>query len=671
MADEKKRIPFADRLRTSLIVSALSRLADIIYDFASSSITGKILTSYDRCSESAGESLTSAVAEKLGPGDRIIRPLKRFCIKSFENSLVLKWISSKLRGFFGCSMRYYGTFLLSFGVYSASIFGIKYYMNGSASAVDLVVALMAAVFSIPLMLTSMPLSEVVCSSRILRGLLFKVIGVRRENIENTSVIQSKPSVAFIAGMLLGLSTYMASPGLILGGLLGIVVLYTILVIPESGVVLIIFTAPFMAVLPRPSILTALMVLYVTGCYFLKLIRGKRTFRFELIDGAVMLFLLLTLLGGIFTVSVSASLEYALIYSCFMISYFLVVNLIRTDKWVHRCVAAFICSSAVVSLYGVYQNLLGTASTKWQDQDMFTGMGGRVVSTFENPNVLAEYLIITIPFALAVLLTRRGWTSRGGMFVVCGLGMACLVFTLSRGAWLGFMIGMLVFFLIYSRKTMVALLLGLFSVPILPFIMPENIVKRFTSIGNLADSSTAYRVNIWNGSVDMIRDFLWGGIGTGREAFTLVYPSYTLAGIESAPHSHNLYLQIMIELGIFGLLAFFIVVFFLAQNSFSFFSVRKKLGQEFEDSRLLCAAGFSGITAIMAQGMTDYIWYNYRIYLIFWLVLGLTVAIRRSALAAYVGDRYDDICDCNEKVTANDSDNYESVIIYSEEERKNI
>jgi hypothetical protein len=128
---------------------------------------------------------------------------------------------------------------------------------------------------------------------------------------------------------------------------------------------------------------------------------------------------------------------------------------------------------------------------------------------------------------------------------------------------------------------------------------------------------------------------------------------------------------MIELGIFGLLAFLIVIFFLAQNSFSFFSVKKKLGQEFEESRIICAAGFSGITAIMAQGMTDYIWYNYRIYLIFWLVLGLTVAVKRSALAAYVGDRYDEFCDCNEKVTAKDCYNSESVIICSEEERKNI
>jgi O-antigen ligase len=430
------------------------------------------------------------------------------------------------------------------------------------------------------------------------------------------------------------------------------------------VLLIIFAAPFMAVLPNPSFLTALMVVYVSVCYFLKLIRGKRTFRFELIDGAVTVFLLLMLMGGIFTVSVSASLQYALIYGCFTVSYFLVVNLIRNAEWVHRCVAAFICSSAVVSLYGVYQNILGTASTKWQDESMFGNMGGRVVSTFENPNVLAEYLIVTIPFAVAVLLTRRSWLSRGGMFAVCGSGAACLVFTMSRGAWLGFMIGMLLFFLIYSRKTMIAVLLGLFSIPVLPFILPESIVKRFTSIGNLADSSTAYRVNIWRGSIDMIRDFFWGGIGAGK-TFTLVYPSYTLAGIESAPHSHNLYLQITIELGIFGLLAFLAVVFLLAQNSFSFFSVKEKPGNAIEDSRFICAAGFAGIVAILAQGMTDYVWYNYRIFLIFWLVLGLTVASRRSAMASYADVQYDCIYGCS------DNGGAEPVIINSDEERTKL
>lgn len=670
MADEKKHVSVADRIRQSLIVSALSRLTDIIYFCASGSVAGGIMTSYDRCNEAVSKSLTAAAYGKLAPGDRIIRPLKRACIKSFENSRLLRWAKAKISGLLGCSMRYFGTFLLSFGLYSASIFAIKYYMNGYADVADIIIGLAAAAFAVPLLMSTITLSEVICGSLILRGLLFGVIGVRRENIENVPDAQSKTSIAFICGMVLGLATYMTSPGLVLAGVLGLVVLYTILIIPESGVLLIIFATPFMAVLPSPSFLTALMVVYVSVCYFLKLIRGKRTFRFELIDSSVAVFLVLMLMGGVFTVSVSASLQYALIYGCFTVSYFLVVNLIRTVEWVHRCVAAFICSSAVVSLYGVYQNILGTASTKWQDESMFGNMGGRVISTFENPNVLAEYLIITIPFAVAVLLTRRSLLSRGGILAVCGSGAACLVFTMSRGAWLGFMIGMLVFFLIYSRKTMTAVLLGLFSIPVLPFVLPESIVKRFTSIGNLTDSSTSYRVNIWHGSIDMIRDFFWGGIGAGK-TFTLVYPSYTLAGIESAPHSHNLYLQITIELGIFGLLAFLVTVFLLAQNSFSFFSVKKKPGQAFEGSRLICAAGFAGIVAILAQGMTDYVWYNYRIYLIFWLVLGLTVASRRSAMTSYVDSRNDCFCGCPENVSAEESGDAETVIIYNDAERKSI
>ena len=33
-------------------------------------------------------------------------------------------------------------------------------------------------------------------------------------------------------------------------------------------------------------------------------------------------------------------------------------------------------------------------------------------------------------------------------------------------------------------------------------------------------------------------------------------------------------------------------------------------------------------AVLAQGMTDYIWYNYRVFLMFWLMLGLSAAVRR-------------------------------------------
>lgn len=47
-------------------------------------------------------------------------------------------------------------------------------------------------------------------------------------------------------------------------------------------------------------------------------------------------------------------------------------------------------------------------------------------------------------------------------------------------------------------------------------------------------------------------------------------------------------------------------------------------------KLFSAAGFCGILAVLLQGVTDYVWYNYRIFLLFWLIIGLTAAIGRTA-----------------------------------------
>jgi hypothetical protein len=42
-------------------------------------------------------------------------------------------------------------------------------------------------------------------------------------------------------------------------------------------------------------------------------------------------------------------------------------------------------------------------------------------------------------------------------------------------------------------------------------------------------------------------------------------------------------------------------------------------------RILPAAGFCGIAGVLVHGMTDYVWYNYRVFLMFWLIIGLSCA----------------------------------------------
>lgn len=259
--------------------------------------------------------------------------------------------------------------------------------------------------------------------------------------------------------------------------------------------------------------------------------------------------------------------------------------------------------------------------------MFSDISGRVVSTFENPNVLAEYLIMILPISAAGFLTAKNTSQRLLFLFMGGILGSCLIFTWSRGAWLGFLIGMMLFLLMYSRKFLVVGLLGILAIPFLPFVLPDSIINRFTSIGNLGDTSTSYRVHIWTGTLNMLEDHFLGGIGIGVNVFGKVYPRYSLAAIEAAPHSHNLYLQILVETGILGLFLFIVFLIAFARHNFSFYAKPQPL-----KPRLYCAAMFCGILAVLAQGMTDYIWYNFRVYLVFWLMIGLTVATVRTALA---------------------------------------
>ena len=131
----------------------------------------------------------------------------------------------------------------------------------------------------------------------------------------------------------------------------------------------------------------------------------------------------------------------------------------------------------------------------------------------------------------------------------------------------------------------------------------------------------YRFNIWRGTLGMISDTWLYGIGIGTEAFSSIYPRYALAGTEVAPHSHNLYLQITSEMGIFALIIF--IAFCLAFIGMSLSTLKNTSVKRL---KFILLGLFCGTCAFLIQGFTDYVWYNYRIFLLFWAIVGLCSAL---------------------------------------------
>lgn len=617
---ENKKKSLLERIRTSVIISFLMSLATLIYQKLECGFYGGIATSYDSENRAAQNSMILSFAKKAKWGERAARPAKHAIARAFEQSAILGRISRCIDTLLYCSQKVHGVFFVSFGLYVEIVFLIKAALGDGFKNADYTTVLVGAVFmimSLPMIFSTQSLAEAVRESRLMSFIVFDIIGAKRESFTKDIAAEDHMYTPFIAGMVLGLLSAFVSPLLIALAMLGALCAFAVLMIPEFGVLAIAVLSPF-----APTMVLAALTVYVAFCFLLKLLCGKRSLGYSLNDLMITVFAVLTLLGGFISPDPAGSIRPALIYTVFLLAYYLCANLIRTKEWLNKCLYGMMASLFVVSAYGVIQYVFGFGASTWHDEEMFSDISGRVVSTFENPNVLAEYLIMLIPLSFALMISSTKRDLKAASLVSLASSVLCLVFTWSRGAWLGFIFGMLVFLLMYSKKILAAMFASLALLPFLPFVLPESIINRFSSIGNIADSSTSYRVNIWSGVVKMLRDHWFTGIGTGLPAFSQVYPKYSLSGIETAPHAHNLFLQIVTEHGVVAFAVFIIIILLYVQSVFTFnrFETRK--------TKLATCALMCGILAVLVQGMTDYIWYNYRVYLIFWIVVGLTTASRR-------------------------------------------
>ena len=200
---------------------------------------------------------------------------------------------------------------------------------------------------------------------------------------------------------------------------------------------------------------------------------------------------------------------------------------------------------------------------------------------------------------------------------------CMILTFSRGAWLGLLFAGAVFVILLKPRL---ILLAPFALVALYFVLPDTVISRFTSIGNLGDDSTSYRVYIWMGVLAMLKDYWLCGIGPGDAAFNMVYPVYSYNGIV-APHSHNLFLQMVCDSGICALLVFVLLLFVYFRMMCTAISREKEWG-----SRVMQVACTAGVCGFMVQAMTDYSFYNYRVLFLFWAYLALgALSARRSEL----------------------------------------
>ena len=378
------------------------------------------------------------------------------------------------------------------------------------------------------------------------------------------------------------------------------------------------------VLPTMAVLGLTAIAYCSLA--LNLVRDRnRRLAWAPTNRYILLYAAIYMAGTLFSVNLRSSLNPGLLTVCFVLFSLVLFNAVDSRIQLDVLLDGVVLVGAAVAAYGILQYMFrwGYQSASWVDSDMFSSIEFRVPSTLDNPNMLGQYLILMVPVGAAKLLSARDWPRRLLYLGCCALMCVCMILTFSRGAWLGLLFAGAVFVVLLNPRL---ILLAPAALAALWFLLPETVISRFTSIGDMTDGSTTYRVSIWLGTLDMLKHYWLCGIGPGDEAFNRVYPAFSYNSI-NAPHSHNLFLQLVCDAGITALAVFLILIFVYFRMMCAALHREKDW-----TSRMYQTAFTGGVCGFLVQAMTDYSFYNYRVLFIFWAYLALgALSARRSGL----------------------------------------
>lgn len=450
------------------------------------------------------------------------------------------------------------------------------------------------------------ISDKVSQSRLL-GLL--------SSLEKISIREA------ILGVLILLVAAMAASALLPNNIMTVLFLGVLSVIGAVGVVMIlkntllgIYLTVFLAPIVPTMVCVGLSGLCVVSFILNMATNKNRRYTITAIGTMLIAFVGLAAISTLTSIHRTKSIQILMLYIAFAVFYFVTVNTVRTKQQWRNMVMFFVLSGTVVALLGVYQNFVleTTAQSSWVDTEMFSQIGVRVYSTLDNPNVLGQFLVLVIPIAFAMLVSSKKIMERIVFLVSCVIMGACLIFTWSRAGWVAIILALGFFVVMKDRRWSTLCIVALL---IMPFLLPENILSRITSIGNMKDSSTAYRVSVWIASLRIAADYWIGGIGLGSGAFERMYQHYALNGAGFALHSHNFYIQLVVEMGILGLMVFFAIIFLAFKQ---IICIRDKKSVNYNVALAIGGA----LLGYLFQGIAENLWYNYRMVLIFFICLAI-------------------------------------------------
>ena len=334
-------------------------------------------------------------------------------------------------------------------------------------------------------------------------------------------------------------------------------------------------------------------LFVFFLYIYFIIHTKRTGRKAALGNlgkAFFAYMCYMVISGIWSnTHLLSSLIGLLWMGCFL-GYIMVANTVNTNEKLKNAMTAINVSAGITGLIGIAEfvtyNL--THHTKWFNfiianplyyrfNDKVFGLlpfdvvnnvyPSRATATFDNPLILATFLVMATPFCAFGMVYFKHSVNRTISMICFILTLGGIFCTESRGAYIA--VAMTVITLLVSNKRVFKKLF--------PFIialaigLPLVLVIRFKNspAGDLLTSNNS-RMRIWKCSLGVFLEHPILGLGAGTENLHQIIIQRLNA---DRAHAHNLFLQIAVEGGIIGIAFSIFIITIIVKNLYALFTLK--------------------------------------------------------------------------------------------------
>lgn len=342
------------------------------------------------------------------------------------------------------------------------------------------------------------------------------------------------------------------------------------------------------------------------CWLAQTIKRRQKPLFPGFFWGLIVYAVFTVLSSFFSVDPEVSLKASRDVSLFLIVP-IVYSGFSSEKDLKKANFALLASAYISILYSIFYFIFQAVP-----EERITGFMGHYMTQ-------AGLLCLFCSVALSIFLfskekSRYLW---GAGFI---LALVPTALTLTRSAWVGLAIAVVLILLLYKPKTLIIipLVIGLFFL-----VSPQYIKQRAFDIFSLKDITNIHRIEYLKAGIQIIRDYPLLGTGPDMADDVFQDPKYGLSDqARDNVHLHNNITQIAAERGIPALVAWLVFM------AWAFLSLLKLLIQRNPAVLPLTVAALAAMSALVTAGLFEYNFGDSEITVLFLYIITIPFTLAR-------------------------------------------